>query len=710
MRFTYQWLRDFIDVKDEPATLAEKLTMVGLEVKSCEPVGEDILFEAEVTSNRPDWLSVVGIAREVASLSGKRLRVSTLLLSRLLAPAADRRRLTERVHITVKNDDKKDCPVYTAHLIKNVRIKPSPAWLRQRLELIGCRSVNNVVDATNYVMFSWGQPLHAFDLAKFSDEVVEVRRGRQGEKLQLIDGTVKECGPDTLLIATSSRPVAVAGVMGGKDTEVDEATRDILLEAAVFNPVVVRRGSRLLGLQSDSSYRFERGVDAEQLLPSVAQAVRLIQEQAGGEFLLSASSVVPPARVRSISLDVSRAQQVLGIDKLAPEKVRAIFDGLGFIMRAQTKSALIVDVPSFRQDVTQEADLHEEIARVFGYDRIPATIPSVIPQLHSDARRRRITKVKEVLAGLGLQEAITYSLIPRSALASMGRAEETVSIANPLSQEQECLRPTLMPSLLRCVSTNLNQKQPHVAVFEVADTYRRREGAAPPASSQAPQAADEGYVRSPGDVAEELTLGIALCGSRSIFTVRGVIKDEMSLLHLKGMMQVLCERLGIEGFGVRYRARGVAELLIGDAAIGSMSTIAGARLEAFDIKYKEVMLLELSLEKLLQHAVDERRLQPLPLYPAMTRDISCVIKESISADEILRALREGGGTLLREASIVDYYRGAQIPEGFRGLTVSCLYRSEERTLTDEEVQPVHAGLARLLEERFEARIRSRDSS
>jgi len=308
MKVTYNWLKDFVEIKIPPQALVNKLTMAGLEVTSLEPKEGDCVFEIEVTSNRPDCLSVIGIAREVAAITGKKLK----LLSAIRYPLSAKNSQL----ISIRIEDKKDCPLYTAKIIRDVKVKPSPAWIKKRLELIGCRSVNNIVDITNYVLFTWGEPLHAFDLGKIKGSTIFVRRAKTGEKITTIDGEQRALDSDILIIADNQNPIAIAGVMGGKDTEVIERTHDILLEAAVFNPIIVRRGRQKLGIQSDSSYRFERSVDAQIVEKASWQAVELIQKLAGGSCIFAKSSGLPQAKKKSLSLEVSTVNKILGVDIL----------------------------------------------------------------------------------------------------------------------------------------------------------------------------------------------------------------------------------------------------------------------------------------------------------------------------------------------------------------------------------------------------------
>jgi len=680
MKVTYNWLKDFVNIKITPRVLAEKLTMVGLEVTSLEECDGDFVFEMEITSNRPDCLSVVGIAREVAAITGKKLKNVSSLRSQVsgkkLQPAT--------CNLQLKIEDKKDCPLYTAKIIRDIKVGPSPDWLKKRLELVGCRSVNNVVDITNYVLFEWGEPLHAFDLDKLSGDTIIVRRANGGEKITSIDGGQRTLNPNILVIADKKQAVAIAGIIGGKDTEVTESTKNILLEAAIFTPVVIRRARQKLGLQSESSYRFERGVDSQTVENASWQAVRLIQELAGGKCSLVRSSGLPKRKKVNIKLGVSTVQSILGVN-ITPLQIKKILNGLGFKIKTKTGGVLVVEVPAYRSDAELEIDLIEEIARIFGYERIPITVPKVMPKISAYDTRDLVTLIKNTLIGLGLNEVITYSLIDRNLLEDFsGFFPNPTEILNPLSKEQEILRPTLIPSLSKCVAYNLNQKQNYVNIFEIAKIF--------PSLSEA----------SPG---EELALGIALCGEKSLLLGGGLIKEEMGILHLKGILEVLFERLGIKKYNFNLKNFYEASLYIAEEKIGVMIKLQKNTLDNLEIKNKDVIVAEINLEKVFPYVNLGKVFTPLPVYPGISRDISLILKDEVKIEDVFKATREKGEPLLRQVNVVDYYKGKQIPAGFKGLTISCIYRSDERTLTETEINPVHALVVGVLIDRFGARIR-----
>ncbi|MFA6217494.1 MAG: phenylalanine--tRNA ligase subunit beta [Candidatus Omnitrophota bacterium] len=682
MKLTYNWLKEFVDITISPQALADKLTMAGLEVTSLEARDGDTVIEIEITSNRPDWLSVVGIAREVAAITGKKLKLSQDTRHKTQEKKKPADSGVNRFDITI--EDKKDCPLYTARIISGVKVEPSPEWLRSRLELIGCRSVNNIVDITNYILFTWGEPLHAFDLDTLNRESIVVRRAKMGEKMLMINGQEKQLDPGILVIADRQKPVAAAGVMGSKETEVSEKTKNILLEAAVFDPVVVRRGRQALGLQSESAYRFERGVDRENADLSSQKAVALIGELAGGECVLAKHAGALKTPEKQVALELETLNRLLGV-VIEPAKIKRILISLGFKVSAKSKGVLTAGVPSFRQDVSVDRDLVEEAARIFGYENIPTSLPAFIAQAQYTNSLDNTDFIKDCLTSLGLFEAVTYSLVDEAFLRKSGISPiEPVALQNPLSEEQGVLRTTLIPSLLRCVAGNLNQNQGLVNIFEVAHVFSR-EGA---------------------QVIEKPVVSFVLCGTRNFWLAQGRVKDEMGVLHGKGIIETIFAHAGIREYGFQATEGGsTIDVVIGKEPVGKIYILRKSACEQFQIKNREVFAAELSLDKIFAAADFKKKFKPLPMYPAISRDLSFVIKADVPVAEILSAIKEKAGPFLRDASIVDCYQGKQIPAGFKGLTISCLYRWDEGTLTETQIAPLHTAASEVLRERFSAVLR-----
>ncbi|MFC1675111.1 phenylalanine--tRNA ligase subunit beta [Candidatus Omnitrophota bacterium] len=653
MRLTYNWLKDFLDIKLPARQLADKLTMAGIEVTALEEKDGDFVFEVEITPNRPDLLSLIGVAREAAAITHSRLKI----------PEAKRKTKNPKpkTNFKISVQDKKDCPIYTATIIKGVRVGESPAWLKKRLELVGCRSVNNVVDITNYLLFEYGQPLHAFDLEKLETDTICVRRAKKGEILVSIDGVNRELDPDILVIADGKNPVALAGIIGGKASEVSGGTKDILLESALFQAAVVRRGRQRAGVQSESSYRFERGVDPEGVALAAHRAAVLIEKLSAGKLESFKSAGVPADKKRKITLKVASVVNTLGVD-ISPARVKGILNSLGLKTRSSGRDTLSVEAPSRRQDLRLDVDLIEEVARIFGYENIPTTSPRVRLRAASDAKGEMVTRIKDMLVGLGLNEVITHSLVE----------EGPIRILNPLSKEQAVLRPGLIPCLVSRVVYNLNQRQGYVNIFEIANVFSSED-------------------RS---IREESTLGLALCGEKPDAALRKD-KGEAGLLRIKGILEVLFTRLGIEGHNFsNSKDLSSVEINVNKEQIGVMKALE-----------RGISTAEVKLDKIIAGARIKKRFKALPVYPQISRDISLVVKKDVSVSGLLESIKEEGVPLLRKAEVVDYYTGEQIPSDCKGLTVSCIYRSDERTLTEGEIQPVHVAITRVLADKFGARTR-----
>lgn len=692
-----------MDIKLSPKGLADRLTMAGLEVTALEECGGDWVFEIEITSNRPDWLSVVGIAREIAALTGGKLKLSPSHQSPVTSKNKKQETRNEKRNLEIKIEDKKDCPLYTARIIKDVKIGPAPDWMRKRLELIGCRSINNVVDITNYILFTWGEPLHAFDLDKFNSDVICVRRAKAGEKIITIDGQERLLNNQTLVIADKEKAVAIAGIMGGKDTEVTEGTKNILLEAAVFDPITIRRARQGLGISTDSSYRFERAVAFETAEFASAQAVELINALAGGNCILAKESGAVKATNKGINLNADRVAKILGVE-IKTIQIKGILARLGFKIsptvskgpqgkkRRKTKGSggqkksFAVTIPGFRPDVKQEIDLVEEVARIFGFENIPSSLPKFTPCISGDDERGLIAIIKNIMLGLGLNEVITYSLIDKSMLKGFeSLSPQPIEILNPLSKEQEILRPTLIPSLLKCVAHNLNQKQNKVAIFEIADSFLPSNGAPP---------------------IEEPVLSIALCGIKALLLEQGAVNDRLGILHLKGIIETFFQRFGVKGYSFGPAgAQNEFSIYAGDNKIGVMLRIQDNTLSNFGIKNKNVVAAEIHLNKVFSRMDLKKKFSALPVYPGISRDISLVVNEKIKVEDILSAIKENASYLLREVNVIDYYKGKQIASDAKGLTISCLYRCAERTLNDAEINLIHSSVCEKLTSKFCAKIR-----
>ena len=657
MKVPLSWLREYIDIKLPPKELAHRLTMAGVEVSHIQKSGKDTILELDLTTNRGDCASIIGVAREVSALTNKPLKF----------PRISERDKKRKGVIKVEIRDKKGCPRYSGRVIKGVGVQPSPPWLKEHLESIGIKPINNIVDITNYVLFESGQPLHAFDLDKLVSPLrIIVRRADDGERITTLDGRERSLDRDILIIADGKRPIALAGIMGGEDTQVTDKTRNILLESAYFDPIVVRRGAKRVNLFTESSYRFERDVDPEGVITASRRARDLILKLAGGEEVAFIDRNLLPRKPKRITLRKERVNWVLGID-LPWDQMARILKRLGFAIRGR-----MIEVPSYRRDVTREIDLIEEIARIHGYHRIPSLLPEGrIASYSQEPLETLAPRIREILVAGGYREVINYGFISLEEGERMGLSpRQIIKLTNPLTERQNIMRPSLIPGLLKNLIHNLNQGNPKVKIFEL------------------------GRVFSLGK--EEMALGALLAG-------------EGDLYDLKGILEALCEELAIPSPRISSSpltfllpGRG-GEVLIANRKVGLLGEMDPKVLSYFGIEVGP-FVLELNLEGFLL-GKREKRFRELPRYPAISRDIALIIPEEITSQEIVQTIYSLGGRLVEEVRFFDLYRGAQIPPGHKGLAYSISYRAKNRTLKDEEIKKLQQRISSGLERGFGARIR-----
>ncbi|MBL7068639.1 MAG: phenylalanine--tRNA ligase subunit beta [Candidatus Omnitrophica bacterium] len=677
MKIPFNWLKDYVGIGSmSPKEVAERLTIVGLEVVLIEEIAGDSVFDIEVTPNRPDCLSVLGIAREVSAALNKKLKAPRV--------KAIKGKVSQKPSITIK--DNKLCPRYTGRIIRGIKVGASPKWLAERIRAMGMRPINNIADITNYCLFEVGQPTHAFDYDKLKGGII-ARRARKGEEMVTIDGKKRTLEADMLVIADEEKSIAIGGVMGSKDTEVTEATRNILFESAYFDPVSIRRTSRGLGLISESSYRFERSVDKGGVRTTSDRACGLIMELCGGEAgPLNSVGEKDPKDVK-VYLRPERLREMLGLD-ISDSAVKKILKSLELKVEASGKKTMVISVPSFRQDLKAEVDLIEEVVRIYGYDKLPSTMPTLVghPRRIEPARQLR-NMVRETLASLGADEVITYSLISKDELksAEFSVGDDVIVLKNPLSIEQEAMRTTLVPGVLHTVSWNLNRGTKDLRIFELGKVY---------------------FAQTRG-FREEDSLSIAFAGDKP-YSWRG--KDEPLLFGMKGMLETLFEKLGVTGVLFKpedlppfFTAVGGA-IEVSKKRIGFLGKVKKSVLNKFDIK-TDVILCELSLEKLFAHVKFEKRFHEMPKFPSAKRDISIIVGKNASYQKITSVIEETGGDLVASIELFDQYFGIQIPKGSRGLSYSIEYRAGNRTLTDEEVNNLHGRVCDALVQQLDAKIR-----
>lgn len=643
----------------------------------------DVVLEVAVTPNRPDCLSVLGLAREVAALLKRPLRHPETGFPEAPEPIGKVAKVTilDPVH----------CPRYAARLLVDLTVRPSPFWMRRRLQTAGLRAINNLVDVTNYVLLEYGQPLHAFDFDKLAGGEIIVRLPRPEERYFLtLDSQKRELNHETLLICDAVKPVALAGIMGGLESEVTESTHRVLIESAYFYPPTIRRTSKRLGLSTEASYRFERGVDPDGVICALERAAQLMAELGGGKVLAGRIDEYPlPVPRPRLALRVSRANRVLGTN-IAPERVEEILRDLHIPVISFDGEHLAVQVPSHRGDLQREEDLIEEIARLAGYEEIPVTLPEGLVDIPKPPREAGLRQeARHLLQGLGFCEAITYSFQGERLFQVLGQrdAATPLQLANPLSEDQALMRTSLLPGLLEALRRNVLRQIPDVRLFEIANIFIPRPGAELPK--------------------EEQWLAGVMYGRR----------DEPSWLtptapldffDLKGAVEVLLEGLQIPDVSFKkgklpdYLLYG-AKVYAAERELGFLGVLSPLVAEKLDLE-DQVFVFELKVEALSQ-AVAPPLYEPLPRYPAVYRDLAIVLSASVPVAQVMQAIYTHGRPWLQEAQLFDVYTGEHIPPGKRSLAFHLTYRDPERTLTDEEVDRAHLELVAALARELGAELR-----
>ncbi len=640
----------------------------------------DTVLDLEITPNRPDCLSMAGIAREIGAVTGEIAAVPSSHPEEGGARTADR--------VTVHIDEPELCPRYTARLIRNVKIGRSPDWLAEKIIAAGARPISNVVDITNYVMFELGQPLHAFDADLLATDesgklAIGVRRARAGETLVTLDRQKRGLTADTLLITDPSGPVALAGVMGGESTEVNEATVNILLESACFQPASISLTSRALGLVSEASMRFERGVDRSACDAAADRAAQLMADLAGGEIAPGIVDAYPlPFESHTITLRLERLWAVLGATPSAAEAER-ILTSLGCSVRLEGTTSLSVEAPSFRPDLEREIDLVEEVVRVWGIHRVPATLPrgrGRIGALTAEQRWRQ--RIGSTLRAVGLNETMTYAFADPCDLSRLGwrmaEDELQVELINPMSSEQSLLRRTLLPGLLRSVSYNQRRGSANVHLYELGRVFWTAPGRKQPKERQ--------------------VLGAVLAGAWHDPAWNDA-PTELDFFDGKGAIGAVLDELGIERWRVRVGEQTWlqpgrrADVLLGGEVVGWLGEVHPRVLAAFDAG-GPVTALELDVRMLTRAAREVKPYREIPRFPAVSLDLAIVVSEDVSAERLEQALVSAGGKLLESVRLFDVYRGKGVAEGKKSVAFTLTYRVPDRTLTAEEVQPIHDRLVR----------------
>jgi phenylalanyl-tRNA synthetase beta chain len=696
MKVVYNWLKEFVDVTASPADLRARLSLAGVAVDSIEETAAGPVLDAEVTANRPDCLGHLGIAREVAAIY--RLPLKPLHPK----PKESAEKVADATRVEIAAADL--CGRFTARVLRGVKVQPSPDWLRQGLEAIGEKSINNVVDVTNHVMFELGHPLHAFDLDKLQEQRIVVRRAKPGEKIRTLDGAERTLTKDMCVVADAARAVGIGGVMGGAETEISFSTHDVLIECAWFDPISIRRTSKALGLRSEASYRFERGADPEMAELASRRAAELIQQVAGGELLAGIVDVYPErAAEKKIELSRQELLRVMGAD--VPDRdIEAILSALGFhpvrvdVNRGSDGSIAAVwecRQVSWRQDVTRGIDLIEEVARHYGYDKFPPRLPPAKLPAHRLPHAEAQDRLRERIVALGYQEIVEIPIVDtqRNELFRPENLAPAV-IGNPLAEDASVMRSTGTVSILRAIEWNLNHGQRNLRLFEIGKTYELRDGE--PVETQV------------------LTLGATgMAQEKTIYEPA----REFGFADLKGDLDRIGELAGAFAWhsgGPQWLAgsRAAQISLASKSPAAASFGVAGQLTKPITEIYKfrqDVFVAELKLEPLVtgvEAADAARRFKPLPRFPAVERDFSLILEDGASFLLVEQTIRSLGIAELESIEAADLFRGGQVPAGKFSLMIRVKFQSAEATFTDAQLNDYSTRIVAALQEKLGATLRT----
>ncbi len=647
----------------------------------------DVLMEIGITPNRGDCLSLVGIAREVAALCKKSVKYPAIAFDETGPP------IDTLTSVTI--DDPEGCPRYTARVIRSVKTGPSPQWLKERVEALGVRSINNIVDVTNYVMMELGQPLHAFDFHRLRERRIVVRKAGSGERFTTLDGVERELAEGAVLICDGVGPVAIGGIMGGLNSEIAPDTRDVLIESAYFNPLSIRRTGRRLGLKTESSYRFERGIDVDGALRALDRAAGLMLEVGGGEIAAGRIDVYPnPIKASEIVLRMDRANRFLGT-RLSCDEMKEILERIEMRVEALDSNRLRVIVPSFRGDITREVDLGEELARLSGYDGIPVTSPAAAVEAAAfDPHQRARGELKNLLVGAGFFEVLNYSFISHESIRWLRYSEADpllapIRLKNPLSDEQAVMRTTLLPGLLNNARYNFDHRSENFRIFELSKIF----------------------LPGKDDLqAEEIHhLAGVIAGKRVPQALYS--DDDVDYTDAKGVVEAICSFLRIDN--VRFRAESLAPWLDPRASasvfakgeqVGELGRVHSEVLEAYDLK-RPVFAFRLNFDRLFALKGPVPVYKGLPKFPPVPRDIALIADEKLPVEEPLDFIRSLDEPLMESVEIFDIFRSDQIGAGKKSIGYRLTYRASDRSLTDEEVNALHGELIRKVTAKFGISLR-----
>jgi len=664
MKIPFEWLKEFVNINISANELADRLTLAGLEVSNIEGSGSSVVFDIDILPNRKDCLSVIGVAREVAAITSAKLKVQNL-------KALHIKKQKNNSLVKVDVNDKKLCTRYIAAVIDNIRIGPSPEWMQKRLLSVGMRPINNIVDITNYLLVETGQPMHAFDLGKISGNKIIIRKAREGEKIKTLDGSDLVLDKNILCVADDEKPVALAGVMGGANSEVDEKTKSIIFESAYFDPENINKTSKKLKLRSESSIRFERGVDWVSVGDTLQRALNLVKQYAGGNVRGVIDLKSREKKPKKISLRLDSVYGLLGIT-ISSSSIIRILSGLGFKMVGKKSGSFVFEIPLYREgDIEREIDIIEEIARIYGYDNIPVTLPKTeVWQKVSRPQDDLIGKIKNIMVGFGFFETKNFSLIDPNSFENINMPVKPLKITNPLTKDNSALATSLIPSLLDVLKYNKNRQINDMAIFEINNVFFPENN----------------------NIAEKLCFSGAAAGN----VINGTADQtkQFDFYYIKNILESVFMEFPhvfriIPVKNILLQPGKSAQISVDDIPIGFIGTLHPDVAAKYGF-IKDVFIFEIYFDSLLNAVQKHHKFVQIPKYPSVTRDVSLLVPREITNEMIMCKIKSAGKDLVEKILLFDKYKGSQLQEGYDiSLAYSVVYRDKARTLTDNEVNDLH---------------------
>jgi len=703
MIFSYNWLQSFFEKRlPNPKKLGELLTLHSFEVQKIEKRGNDWVFDIDVTPNRADCFSHLGMAKECGAILNSKLKTqkSTFVPSSGRGkPQLKTKNLDIKNFITIEVKSKTDCPRYTAKVILGVKVKPSPRWIQERLISCGLQPINNIVDATNYVMLEVGQPLHAFDLDKIKGanskqipnpksqipnnvKKIIIRRARKGEKIKTLDDKIYILNENILVIADKESPIAIAGIKGGKKAQISEETKNILIESANFNPVLIRKGQRELKLKTDASFRFEHGLDPNMTEMALLRVTSLIQEIAGGKVLAGEVDYYPQkVKPRTVNLNIKKLQKVLGIE-IPPNKVLEVLKRLGLEIKKRKKDIIVVGIPTIRKDLQIEEDLIEEVGRIYGYEHITVNPPKTLLKLpEKEDALVWASKVRRILKELGFVEVYNYSFISEQDKQKLDLVK-LIELENPISDEFKYLRPSLLINLIKNIQENQkNFKQ--FKLFEIGKIF---------------------YQQKEKLFEKKMLSGVIFGEKDGFYLIKGIIDSLLEQLGVSDVFYDEYQPTPEDSLCSFWHIRKSAEIKVSNKEIGFLGEISKKVTSLYDI-HSEIYAFDIDFDKLSKLASEEQEYLPISKYPAAVRDIAILTPLNTKVADVMNAIYGAGGKLLKDVDLFDIYMGEEIPDGKKNLAFHLIFQSDQKTLSSEEVDKLFTKIIQALEENPEWEVR-----